>query len=184
MSSNGLPETTIDDGVGTADHQNSQESQESTLKPRRLLRGNITYAVAKEQDANILHQLGYRDQKIRFFTHLYRNRELIKDIVARHLGLGTAGVCSIVDVDEWIHGSFNVCIRVDIYEHEGNGGRQVMVRFPLPYRIGEDSCPGNADEKVRCEVGTYAWMQEKCPDVPIPHLYGYGFTTGKNVSQV
>ena len=190
MSSDGLPERTINNDLSTADHQNSQESQEhdrdlkSTLKPRRLLRGEITYAVAKEQDANILHQLGYRDRKIRFFTHLYRNRELIKAIVACHLGLGTAGVCSIVDVDEWIHGSFNVCIRVDIDEPEANRRRQVMVRFPLPYRIGEDSCPGNADEKIRCEVGTYAWLQEKCPTVPIPHLYGYGFTAGKKVSQV
>ncbi|QQK42503.1 Aminoglycoside phosphotransferase [Penicillium digitatum] len=54
-----------------------------------------------------------------------------------------------------------------------------MARLPLPYRIGEDSGPGNADEKIRCEVGTYAWLQEKCPSVPIPHLYGYGFTAGK-----
>lgn len=44
------------------------------LKPRRLLRGEITYAAAKEQDANILHELGYRDQKIRFFTHLYQEQ--------------------------------------------------------------------------------------------------------------
>lgn len=57
-----------------------------------------------------------------------------------------------------------------------------MIRFPLPYRIREDSCPGNADEKVRCKVGTYTWLKENCPTVPIPHLYGYGLSSGKTVS--
>lgn len=190
LGSNGLPERTTSDDLSIAELEESHDSQghdcdsKSTLKPRRLLRGEITFADAKEQDANILHQLGYREQKIRFFTHLYRNRELIKTIVACHLGLGTADACSIVDVDEWIHGNFNVCIRVDIDKHRGNSGRQVMVRFPLPYRIGEYSSPGNADEKIRCEIGTYAWLQENCPNVPIPRFYGYGFTAGKQVSKV
>jgi hypothetical protein len=51
----------------------------------------------------------------------------------------------------------------------------------LPYRIGEDCCPGNGDEKVRCEAGTYAWLQENCPTVPIPRLYGFGLSTGQTV---
>jgi hypothetical protein len=151
------------------------------LKTRSLLRSEITYSAAKDNDANILHELGYRDQKIRFFTHLYRNRELIKSLVARHLGLGSRDLCHVVDVEDWIHGSFNVCIRVDIFGSTGVVGRQVMIRFPLPYRIGENCCPGNADEKVRCEVGTYTWLKENCPTVPIPHLYGYGLSSGKIV---
>lgn len=39
------------------------------LKPRSLLRGDITYDAAKDSDANILYELGYRDQKIRFFPN-------------------------------------------------------------------------------------------------------------------
>ncbi|TPX22606.1 hypothetical protein DIZ76_014483 [Coccidioides immitis] len=150
-----------------------------TLKPRRLLRGEITYSAAKTQDANILHELGYRDQKIRYFTHLYRNRKLIETIVAHRLGLASANACHLVDVEDWIDGSFNVCIGVDIDGQERDGGNKLMIRFPLPYRVGEDSCPGNADEKIRCEVGTYAWLQENCPDVPIPRLYGFGLSTGQ-----
>ena len=146
-----------------------------------MIRGEITYAVAKEQDANILHELGYREQKIKFFAYLYRSRELIEKLVARHLGLGSADACHVVDVEDWIHGSFNVCIRVDVTDPDGNLKRQVMIRFPLPYRIGEDYCPGNADEKVRCEVGTYAWLQENCPPIPIPHLYGFGLSNSKSV---
>lgn len=159
----------------------SQGHDSLALRKRRLLRGEITYAAAKEQDANILHQLGYRDQKIRYFTHLYRNRKLIERTVAHHLGLRSADACRAVDVEDWIHGSFNVCIRVDVDGQGRDPRRQLMMRFPLPYRIGEECCPGNADEKIRCEVGTYAWLQENCPTVPIPQLYGFGLSTGQTV---
>ncbi|KAE8351702.1 hypothetical protein BDV28DRAFT_162229 [Aspergillus coremiiformis] len=154
------------------------------LKTRRLLRGEITYDVAKEQDANILHELGYRDQKIRYFTYLYRSRKLIETIVAHHLGLASADLCHVVDVEDWIHGSFNVCIRVDVDSQGRDPGKQLIIRFPLPYRIGENCCPGNADEKVRCEVGTYAWLQENCPTVPIPYLYGYGLSSGQTFTSL
>ncbi|UPL02692.1 hypothetical protein LCI18_013626 [Fusarium solani-melongenae] len=53
-----------------------------------------------------------------------------------------------------------------------------MIRFPLPYKIGESTHPGNADEKLRCEAATYAWLQSHCPSIPIPHLWGFGFPSG------
>lgn len=56
-----------------------------------------------------------------------------------------------------------------------------MIRFPLPYRIGENCSLGNADETIRHEVGTYAWLQENCPIVPIPRLYGFGLSTCQTV---
>lgn len=145
----------------------------TTLKPHRMIRGEITYEAANEQDANILHELGYREQKIQFFTHLYRRRELIRKLVAHHLGLASTDACHVINVEDWIHGSFNVCIRVDIGDLNGNVVRQIMIRFPLPYRIGENCCPGNADEKVSCELGTYAWLKENCPVIPILHLCSF-----------
>lgn len=142
---------------------------------RPLIRGEITYSYAERQDANILHELGYREQKIEFFSYLYRNRVLIKKIVAHHLGLPENN-CILADVEDWIDGSFNVCIRVDV-----EARLPVMIRFPLPYKLGESSHAGNVDEKVRCETGTYAWLQENCPDIPIPQLYGYGLSNGRTV---
>ena len=159
----------------------AEDNDSHSMLKRRLLRGEITYAAAKEQDSNILHELGYRDQKIRYFTHLYRNRKLIESIVAHHLNLPSADTCHAVDVEEWIHGSFNVCIRVEVDSQGRDPRKQLMIRFPLPYRIGENSCPGNADEKVRCEAGTYSWLQENCPTIPIPQLYGFGLSTGQTV---
>ncbi|KAI9721625.1 MAG: hypothetical protein M1828_005116 [Chrysothrix sp. TS-e1954] len=53
------------------------------------------------------------------------------------------------------------------------------MRFPLPYKVGEAFRPGNADEKIRCEAGAYAWLRENCADVPIPHLYGFAVSSGR-----
>ncbi|KMP06280.1 hypothetical protein CIHG_09202 [Coccidioides immitis H538.4] len=59
-----------------------------------------------------------------------------------------------------------------------------MIRFPLPYRIGEDFGPGNADEKIRCEAGTYASLQGNCFDIPIPRLYGFALSDGETLENL
>ncbi|EAW15263.1 uncharacterized protein ACLA_059270 [Aspergillus clavatus NRRL 1] len=146
------------------------------LKTRRLLRREITYASAKEEEGNILHQLEYHDKQTRFFTHLYNNRDWIKTIVAHHLNLSSPAVCRVSEVEDWLYGSFNVCIPVIL---SNSDGKRVLVRFPLPYRVGDDFMPGNGDEKVKCEAGTYAWLEKNCPDVPIPQLYGFALSTGE-----
>lgn len=79
----------------------------------------------------------------------------------------------MADIKSWYHGGFNVCIPVTISAWEGKElpGQRVLIRFPLPYRVGEAFRPGNGDEKIRCEAGAYAYLQENCPEVPIPRLY-------------
>ncbi|PKS10028.1 hypothetical protein jhhlp_004653 [Lomentospora prolificans] len=34
------------------------------------------------------------------------------------------------------------------------------------------------DEKLNCEVATYAWIQENCPEFPFTHLIGFEFSDG------
>ena len=148
---------------------------------RRLLRGNINYSSAKDDETNILHKLTFWDQKVKFFAHLYKNRALIQAAVVHHLGLSSKETCRIAEPDNWLHGSFNLCIPISIDKWRGNPGKRVIARFPLPYRVGEDFRPGNADEKLRCEAGSYAWLQENCPTLPIPYLYGFGLSTGQTV---
>jgi len=154
------------------------------LKPRPLLRGEITYSTAKREEVNILHRLGYPDQRTKFFTHIASKRNWIEAIVAHHLNLASSDSCHVADIEDWHHGSFNVCVPVtiDIWKGKQQPGRRVLLRFPLPYRVGEAFRPGNGDEKVRCEAGTYAWLQENCPDVPIPRLYGFATSDGETVS--
>jgi hypothetical protein len=154
------------------------------LKPLPLLRGEITYSVAKSEEVNILQKLRYPEQRTQFFAHISSKRSWLETIVAHHLNLGASSSCHVADIKDWIHGSFNVCVPVTIENWTGKQqpGRRVLVRFPLPYRVDDAICPGNGDEKIRCEAGTYTWLQENCPDVPIPQLYGFATSTGEAVS--
>ena len=151
-----------------------------TRKRRLLGNKEITLSEAKEQELNILHQLGYYEQQLQFSTYLRDREDWMKDIVAHHLGLRSSDACHVAEEGSWLHGSFNVCIpiTIDCWNH-----KRVLLRFPLPYRIGEAIRPGNGDEKIRCEAGTYAWLQEYCPDIPIPHLYGFAISTGEAVGR-
>ncbi|KAI9837157.1 MAG: hypothetical protein M1837_003118 [Sclerophora amabilis] len=151
----------------------------ATLAPRPLLRGEITFSEAKTEDVDILKQLTYVDAQSKFFNLLSGRRDDIKNIVARHLRLSNAETCSIPCVDEWLHGSFNVGLPVTINRRRDRPGQRVLIRFPLPYKVGESFRPGNADEKLRCEVATYAWVDEHCASVPTPHLWGFALSDGQ-----
>ncbi|EER28632.1 hypothetical protein D8B26_001096 [Coccidioides posadasii str. Silveira] len=151
-----------------------------------LLNEKITYSVAKEREVNILHQLGYYEQQNSFFSHLNDNRSWMKQIVAHHLGLPSSDVCHIAERQDWLNGSFNVCVPVTIdnWKCKEQPGNRVLLRFPLPYRVGGASQEGNGNEKIQCEAGTYAWLQENCPEVPIPQLYGFALSTGETFTRV
>lgn len=139
-----------------------------------LLRGTITYSNAWDHDTNILHRLRFVPARDKFFNHIDQRHHLTKEIVAHHLGLSPA-ICHVANRDAWMNGSFNLCVPVVV------GTSRVLVRFPLPYRVGDRPYPGNGDEKVRCEAGTYAWLQKECPSIPVPHYYGVGLSSGQAV---
>lgn len=153
-------------------------------KTRTLLREKLTYEVAQGKERNILHELSYPKRQAEFFALLESKQRLIQAIVAQHLGLQSSTACQVAPSQDWLHGSYNVCIPVTICERrrlKQHLKKRVLIRFPLPYRIGEDFRPGNGDEKIRCEAGTYSWIQEHCPDIPIPRLYGFGLSSGDTV---
>jgi hypothetical protein len=152
----------------------------SLMATRELLSGPITLSEAKESGFNVVHQLEYPKLQRAFFQRLQSQRQLIRTIVAHHLGADQAN-CDISSPEYWRHGSFNVCVPACVNRPDPGPPTFIMVRFPLPYRVGETTHPGNADEKLRCEAATYAWLEEHCPSVPIPHLYGIGLATGQQV---
>ncbi|PKY08415.1 hypothetical protein P168DRAFT_308444 [Aspergillus campestris IBT 28561] len=133
---------------------------------------------ALEDDDKILHRLDYPQKQREFWAYLVSFKNDIEATVAFHL---RAKYCQVADEADWMCGSYNVCIPVAV---NPPSERRVLLRIPLPYKIGEDNCPGNADEKLRCEVATYIWIHENCPTVPIPTLYGFAFPDGKTFVQV
>lgn len=62
-------------------------------KTLRLLREEITYSKAQREEVNILHRLQYYDRQHEFFASLFDDRNWIKAVVARHLGLSSTDLC-------------------------------------------------------------------------------------------
>ena len=147
-----------------------------------LLRGRTTLHEALEEEENMLICLAYPSQRFEFFLWILQHRKDFEAIVSCHLSLAAHETCRFGDVGEWKHGSFNVCIPVYIDNWRKHPGKRVLLRVPLPYKVGESAYPGNADEKLRTEAGTFIWIRDNCPDVPIPHLWGFGFPGGQSVT--
>lgn len=132
----------------------------STHASLPLLTSRITLSEALDEEDNVLQKLSYPEKRLDFRSYLHAHANDIEAIVSHHTA-GPRKSCKIPWVDEWLPGSFNVCIPVYV-----DGAKRVMMRFPLPYKIGESTQPGNAEEKLRCEVATYAWMQPNARQYP------------------
>lgn len=148
--------------------------------PRLINGGILTYSAAKRYDSNVLHDLSYYSQKVEFNRRLLANRELLQAAAAHHLGVSRAS-CIVSGQNEWLEGTYNLCIPITILARRSFAHKRVIIRFPLPYRVGEAFHAGNMDEKLRSEAATYAWLQEHCPAIPIPRLHGFALSTGQSV---
>lgn len=145
------------------------------VKTRRLKHGEVTYSWAKEQEHNVLIALEDYKLMVKQLARYLKHSTVVKKAVAHHLNISPEE-CEFEGPRNWIFGSFNVCIPIFIH-----GRKQVLIRFPILHKVGESFCPGNADEKIRCEAGTYAWMRKNCPSIPVPKLYGFALSTGQIV---
>ncbi|KAH9877881.1 hypothetical protein J1614_003098 [Plenodomus biglobosus] len=146
-----------------------------------LLKRRITLEEALVEDDDVLHELSYPQERLNFYFYLLEHREDIEKLVSFHLGVPRETCKAAKDFREWVHGSFNACVPIYIDDTAKIRVKKVFIRFPLPYKVGESQYPGNAEEKLRCEVATYIWIQNNCPDIPIPCLRGFGFPKGRSV---
>ncbi|KAG6009674.1 hypothetical protein E4U21_001738 [Claviceps maximensis] len=158
------------------------------MTTRNTLSGPITLSRAMATDADILHKLTYPQQKKDFFQRINSHRSLLADVVGHHLGTDPTEIV-ISPEPCWLHGSFNLIVQIHvttdpIVRQKRNVPEWVILRFPLPFRVGEGPSPGNSDEKINYEAATYAWLQENCPTVPIPKLYGFGLSTNQRFTHV
>ena len=156
----------------------------STMDSLRLetLNGEISFSEAVQDERNMLLQISYPSKRLEFLVYLLENRGNIEALAADHLGLKDVTRCRLVHAADWISGSFNYCLPIDIDGCGKTPQKRVMMRFPLPYKVGESHYPGNVDEKLRCEAATYIWLQENCPEIPVPKLWGFAFSDGRGVS--
>ncbi|KAK0655450.1 hypothetical protein B0T16DRAFT_314830 [Cercophora newfieldiana] len=138
----------------------------------------ITLESALKKDSNIISEAAHAVAAADLSKTLWDNRLTISGLVKHHLGLNAAYRCAVAPPERWIKGSFNICIpvrvsRCDAHTSSAPADEQTLIfRCAMPHKIAQ----GSVDEKLGCEVGTYAWMQSHCPEVRIPHLYGFGFS--------
>ena len=140
--------------------------------------GEYTCELALKKDVNIINEATYPRARRQLFQKLWDRQATIQALVRHHLSLRVEDTCIVED--QFICGSFNVCIPVKVRSAGFN--KNLNFRCPMPHKLAEARYPGTVDEKLSSEVGAYIWMQEHCPDIPIPQLYGFGFSDNRHVS--
>lgn len=135
---------------------------------------------ALEEEKNVINWASYGPATDKLYRKIWEARDTVAALVLHHMGVGRQANCIILPPDQWIRGSFNVCVFAEVTSGTGEQ-RKAVFRCPLPHKLAESEYPGSVDEKISCEVGAYAWIEENCPEIPSPHLFGFGFSDGRHV---
>ncbi|KAG5207327.1 hypothetical protein GTR04_6868 [Trichophyton interdigitale] len=149
---------------------------------RSLVNGFISLPralVSVEED--MIQTLQYPIKKEDLYFELGQRESEIQAIVASHCGLPSPDCVSVSNPttgETWHHGRFNLCIPVYVANPGGEEPIPLAFKLPLPYMVGEEEFPGNAEEKLRTEAATHIWVSQNCPDIPLPKLYGFGLPGG------
>jgi len=142
---------------------------------------SITLETALDENADIISQVTHFAAAEKLSRELWDNRRTIAALVRHHLGLGDGDSCHVEPRDGWIRGGFNICVLVKVQSRDARRSRRLIFRCPMAHKLAETSYPGTVDEKLGCEIGMYAWMQDWCTDIRIPYLYGFGFSDHRHV---
>lgn len=144
-------------------------------------RGSITIESAFDEEKNVINWASYGPATEKFYQEIWDQRESVEALVKHHMALGRQDRCTVLPQRDWIRGSFNVCVFVEVNPRT-TACRKVVFRCPMPHKLAEAIYPGSIDEKLSCEVGAYAWVEENCPEIRTPHLFGFGFSDNRHVS--
>lgn len=150
------------------------QSQLQPHTPESNLSDSESLQNALDDDDNAQVPMRYPALREAFLTSLEDKKDVIEATVRLHLGVRS---CHLSVREVWRSGSFNVVLPILIPQN-----RTAFMRIPFPYRIGEDHCPGNVEEKLRTEIATYIWLRQNCPDIPIPELHAFGLPDGSTVN--
>jgi hypothetical protein len=74
----------------------------------------ITYESALQKDANIISQAAHLGAATELYQSLWGQRQTIQALVKHHLRLSNRDTCIVNAEDQWIRGSFNVYIPIEV----------------------------------------------------------------------
>lgn len=141
----------------------------------RIREGFITEQEALDIETDVIPKLHLRQKTDDFRQKLQSSSSHIRELVSRQLQIPESDFV-IDEPSAWIEGGFNICLGIEINNgHHPHLPPTAVIRFPLPFNVGEDYAPGAMDEKLRCEAATYIWLKENCSNIPLPRLLGIGF---------
>jgi hypothetical protein len=143
----------------------------------------FSLSAAQKNERNILARLQRSHATKQLYQDLWRERKTIEAVAAHHLGRIEPSACSVQGTDTWLMGQFNICIIIHVHESDDRTSKKIF-RCPMPHKVGEQYSPGAVDEKMRAEVATYAWIETKCPDIPIPYLHAFGLSSSLQVCRL
>ncbi|OAT14013.1 hypothetical protein BDBG_09105 [Blastomyces gilchristii SLH14081] len=105
-----------------------------------------------------------RPSRRKFYTRIYRNRDAISKLVAHHLSIyPSACQVEVEEPKKWMSGSFNLCVPVNVntFTTRNHAFSSSLSRWRELFFLAT---------RMR---------SQECPSVPIPHLYGFGLSTGQ-----
>lgn len=152
----------------------------ATMAAQMLYRGQLlSTGSAAGHESNLVLYIRHQRATVEFSRLLWDQKESIAALVRSLLGLRNDDSCIVLPPDMWISGGFNLCVLVEATV--AGSPTKLVFRCPMPHKLAEQRYPGTIDEKLRCEVGAYAWIQQHCREIRIPSLYAFGFTDGSQV---
>ncbi|KAG9250229.1 uncharacterized protein F5Z01DRAFT_640481 [Emericellopsis atlantica] len=173
--------------LSSADPVPKPPSSPTTKGPGFLHHGRwISITSAGEEESNIILAIRHRRAANKFRQWLWNQREDIAALVRSHLHLPKDDAnyaFEVIPTEYWRQGGFNMCVLV-VAMVGGRATSRFVFRCPLPHKLAESQYPGTMDEKIRCEVASYVWMQEHCRDVRIPALHSFGFSDGSQFTHI
>ncbi|CRK10016.1 hypothetical protein BN1723_009123 [Verticillium longisporum] len=143
-----------------------------------LGQGPITIESALNEEKNLINWASYGPATNNLYQEIWEQRDSVAALVKHHMALRRQDKCIVLPPHNWIRGSFNVCIFVEV--NSSGVRRKVVFRCPLPHKLAEARYPGSIDEKSSCEAGAYVWVEENCPEIRSLHLFGFGFMDGRH----
>jgi hypothetical protein len=143
-------------------------------------RGPITLEEALNDEENVINWASWGPATEKLTSDLWDHREAVEALVRHHMALGRRAKCTVLPQKHWIVGGFNLCVLVEL----DSPSQRVVFRCPMPHKLAEARYPGSVDEKLSCEVGAHVWVEEKCPDIRSPHLFGFGFQHGRHFTHI
>ncbi|KAH7019761.1 hypothetical protein EDB80DRAFT_207256 [Ilyonectria destructans] len=146
--------------------------------------GTITYEAARKCEDNVIIEHHRAAETHDIYCHLWVDRHNAEALAVHHLGLEPGTISRIAPQEDWKVSDHHISFTIVVYDTDREEDRKVHFKCYIPSAYGEDFFKNSVEEKIRIDVGSQVWMSQKCADIPIPFMFGYGLPNGHQFTHV